>query len=191
MEGLKTGELTQLLLAWSDGDKSALDRLMPLVYQELRRLAHRYMRRERGNHTLQTSALVNEAYLRLIDQTSVRWQNRSQFFAIASQMMRRILVDYARTRAYAKRGGKGIRVSFDEGTVAAQEQAADLIALNEALNRLTEIDARQGQIVEMRFFGGMSVEETAEALNLSPATIKREWSAARAFLYKTMAGESG
>lgn len=191
MEGLKTGELTQLLLAWSDGDKSALDRLMPLVYQELRRLAHRYMRRERGNHTLQTSALVNEAYLRLIDQTSVRWQNRSQFFAIASQMMRRILVDYARTRGYAKRGGEAIRVSFDEGTVAAQEQAADLIALNEALNRLAEIDARQSQIVEMRFFGGMSVEETAEALNLSPATIKREWSTARAFLFKTMARENG
>lgn len=188
MEGLKTGELTQLLLAWSDGDKSALDRLMPLVYQELRRLAHRYMRRERGNHTLQTSALVNEAYLRLIDQTSVRWQNRSQFFAIASQMMRRILVDYARTRGYAKRGGDAIRVSFDEGTVAAQEQAADLLALNEALNRLAEIDERQSHIVEMRFFGGLSVEETAEALNLSPATIKREWSTAKAFLYKTMVG---
>ncbi len=190
MEDAEFGEVTRLLLAWNEGDKSALDALVPLVYKELRQIAHRYIKRERHNHTLQTSALVNEAYLRLINQRAVRWQNRAQFFAIASSLMRRILVDYARTRGYAKRGGNALRVSFDEKTLADEERAADLLALDEALNQLAKLDLRQSQIVEMRFFGGLSVEETAAALNLSPATIKREWSAAKAFLYKIIADET-
>lgn len=189
MESFEVGEVTQLLLAWSDGDKSALDKLMPIVYQELRQIARRYMRRERHNHTLQTSALVNEAYLHLIDQRAVRWQNRAQFFAITSSLMRRILVDYARTRGYTKRGGTALRVTFDDKNISADEQAADLLALDDALNQLAKIDPRQSRIVEMRFFGGLSVEETAAAMSLSPATVKREWSTAKAWLYKRLTSE--
>ncbi len=176
-------ELTQLLLAWSEGDRAALDKLLPLVYDELRRLARHYMSRERAGHTLQTTALVNEAYLRLIDQKQVRWQNRAHFFAIAAQFMRRILVDHARKHAYAKRGGGARRVPLDEAATVSQERAADLVALDEALTSLTEIDPQQGRIVELKFFGGLSTEETAEVLGLSPAKVRREWSAAKAWLY--------
>jgi len=177
-------EVSQLLADWSNGDKAALDKLMPLVYDELRRLAHHYMNRERPGHTLQTTALVNEAYLRLVDQRHVRWQNRAHFFAIAAQMMRRILVDHARSHQYAKRGGHARQVSLDEAAVASQERAADLLALDEALTELAAIDPQQARTVELRFFGGLSIEETAEVLGLSPATIKREWGAAKAWLYR-------
>ena len=176
-------ELTQLLLAWSDGDKTALDKLLPLVYDELRRLARHYMSRERAGHTLQTTALVNEAYLRLIDQKQVRWQSRAHFFAIAAQLMRRILVDHARKHAYAKRGGGARKVPLDEAANVSEERAADLVALDEALIGLTEIDPQQARIVELKFFGGLSTEETAEVLVLSPAKVRREWSAAKAWLY--------
>lgn len=181
---IASNEVTKLLNDWSGGDKSALDKLIPLVHAELKQLARRYMKRERVNHTLQTSALINEAYLRLINQKQVQWQNRTHFFAIASQLMRRVLVDHARTRGYAKRGGAVHNISFDETAIASSERAAQLIALDEALDNLAKIDPRQSRIVEMRFFGGLSIEETAEALSLSPATIKREWNAAKAWLYK-------
>lgn len=188
MSDSTNNQLTELLLAWNEGDSTALETLMPIVYEELRLIARRYMRKERQNHTLQTSALINEAYLRLIEQKNVRWQNRAQFFALSSQMMRRILVDYARTRGYAKRGGDAIQVTFDELVFAGDKQAADLLALDDALNELAELDERQSKIIEMRFFGGLSIEETASALNISPATVKREWSSAKAFLYKTITG---
>ena len=177
-------EMTQLLAAWSDGDSEALDKLLPLVERELHRLAHRYMSRERPGHTLQTTALVNEAYLRLIDQREVRWQNRAHFFAIAAQMMRRILIDHARKLAYAKRGGGGRRISLDEVAVLTEERATELVALDEALESLAKIDERKARVVELRYFGGMSVEETAETLKVSPDTVTREWRRARAWLRK-------
>src|SRR5213075_610958 len=153
-------EITQLLVAWSDGDESALARLTPLVYDELHRLSHHYMSGERAGHTLQTTALVNEAYVRLVDWKNVRWQNRAHFFAVSAQMMRRILVDYARSRGYQKRGA-GIRaVELDEAAVFSPEKSSDLVALDEALARLAELDPRQGRVVELRFFGGLTVEET-------------------------------
>lgn len=186
MSEYENNQLTELLLAWNEGDNAALETLMPIVYEELRQIARRYMRKERQNHTLQTSALINEAYLRLIEQKNVRWQNRAQFFALSSQMMRRILVDYARTRGYAKRGGDAVQVTLDEAILASDKKAADLLSLDDALNQLAELDERQSKIVEMRFFGGLSIEETAHALNISPATVKREWSSAKAFLYKVM-----
>jgi RNA polymerase sigma factor (TIGR02999 family) len=179
-------ELTKLLLDWSDGDRTALEKLIPLVYDELRQLARRQLKRERQGHTLQTTALVNEVYLRLVDQRVVRWQNRAHFFAIAAQLMRRVLVDYARKRQYAKRGGGAQQVSLDETALISQERAADFVALDDALKELTAVDARQSMIVELRFFGGLSVEETAEAVGISPATVKREWSAAKAWLYHRM-----
>jgi len=179
-------EVTQLLLAWGDGDQSALEKLMPLVYEELRRMAHQYMRREHPGHTLQTTALVNEVYFRLIDQKRMHWQNRAQFFAIAAQLMRRILVDHARSHQYAKRGGGAHKVSLDEGALVAEEQAADLIALDDALLSLASIDERKSRIVELRFFGGLSVEETAETLKTSSRTVMREWSMAKAWLYQTI-----
>ncbi|MGI8998061.1 MAG: sigma-70 family RNA polymerase sigma factor [Pyrinomonadaceae bacterium] len=182
-------ELTQLLVAWSDGDKAALDKLTPLVYEELRRLAHQYMSQERPGHTLQTSALVNEAYLRLIDQKDVHWQNRAHFFGIAAQMMRRILVDHARQRRYAKRGGDARRVSLDEAMIVSNERAADVVALDDALNGLAEIDPRKSQIVELRFFGGLSIEETAEVLKVSPGTIMREWTLAKAWLKRAVTSD--
>jgi RNA polymerase sigma factor (TIGR02999 family) len=181
--------VTQLLIGWSKGDKEALDTLVPLVYDELRRQASRYLRRERVGHTLQTTALIHEAYLRLIDQKNVHWQNRAHFFGIAAQLMRRILVDHARTKKRAKRGGSNIRVSFDEANVMVQGQDLDIVALDEALERLTEIDEQQSRIVELRFFSGLTVEETAEVLGISPATVKRDWSMAKAWLHREISRE--
>ena len=178
--------VTQLLLDWSHGDQAALDKLMPLVYEELHRLAQRYMRRESPGHTLQTTALVNEAYLRLIDQRQVRWQNRAHFFAIAAQLMRRILLDRARRRRYIKRGGGARQVSLDEAADVFQERSADLVALDEALSRLADLDPRKGRVVELRFFGGLSVEETAEALNVSPETVMRDWRLAKVWLLREL-----
>ena len=183
-------EVTQLLVAWGNGNKAALEKLMPLVYEELRRLAHHYMRREHPGHTLQTTALVNEAYFRLVDQKHVHWHNRAHFFAISAQLMRRILIDHARSHQYAKRGGGAHKVSLDEVALVAQEQAADLVALDEALRSLAAIDERKGRIVELRFFGGLSAEETAEALKISPRTVMREWSMAKAWLYRAMNHEA-
>ena len=181
--------VTQLLIGWSKGDKEALDTLVPLVYDELRRQASRYLRRERVGHTLQTTALIHEAYLRLIDQKNVHWQNRAHFFGIAAQLMRRILVDHARTKKRAKRGGSNIRVSFDEANVMVQGQDLDIVALDEALERLAEIDEQQSRIVELRFFSGLTVEETAEVLGISPATVKRDWSMAKAWLHREISRE--
>ena len=180
-------EVSQLLLDWSNGNQAALDRLTPLVYEELHRLAHRHMRLERPNHTLQTTALVNEAYVRLVDQRNLHWKNRAHFFSIASRLMRRILVDLARAHNRAKRGGGALQVSLDEAAMVSSERAAELVALDEALTTLAAIDQRKSQVVELRFFGGMSVEETAEALRVSPITIKREWSTAKAWLYREIA----
>lgn len=179
-------EVTRLLLNWSNGDRAALDKLVPLVYDELRRLAHHYMLQERAGHTLQTTALVNEAYVRLIDQNSVHWQGRAHFFAIAAKMMRRILVDYARSRRYAKRGGDARQVSFDEAAIVSREKGAELMAVDEALDDLTKHDVRKGQIVELRFFGGLNIEETAEVMEISPTTVQREWRSAKAWLYQAI-----
>jgi RNA polymerase sigma factor, TIGR02999 family len=182
-----THEVTELLTAWSGGDKAALDKLMPLIHQELRRIAHRYMSRERPGHTMQTTALVNEAYLKLVNREGVHWQNRAHFFAIASQLMRHILVDHARSHAYAKRGGGTQTISLDEAMVVSQERAAEVVALDDVLKQLAEIDPQQSRIVELRFFGGLTIEETAVVLSLSPATIKREWTSAKAWLYHELA----
>ena len=179
-----THELTQLLNAWSEGDRAALDKLTPLVYEELRRLAHLYMNRERKGHTLQTTALVNEAYLRLFNRENLHWQNRAHFFAIAAQLMRCILVDHARAHASQKRGGKAQQISLDEAAVISRERASEVIALDEALQGLAAIDLQQSRIVELRFFGGLSVDETAEVLSLSPATIKREMRSAKLWLLR-------
>ena len=179
-------DLTRLLQAWSSGDQEALDSLMPLVYDELRRLAHRYMKSERAGHTLQTTALVNEAYLRLINVKDVSWQNRAHFFAISAQLMRRILVDFARSRHYAKRGGGAQRVSLDEALLVPDQSYEDVLALDEALHSLGSIDERKSRVVEMRFFGGLSVEETAEVLNVSPETVLRDWRLAKAWLVKQL-----
>ena len=181
-----THEVTQLLLDWSDGDQSAFDALMPLVYDELRQMARRYMSRERPGHTLQTTALVNEAYLRLIDQKRVHWQNRAHFFAVAAQAMRRILIDYARKQRYAKRGGGAPKISLEEAAVMSQERAADLVSLDEALTTLASIDPQQSRVVELRFFGGLTIEETAEVLRLSVDMVKREWATAKAWLSREM-----
>jgi RNA polymerase sigma factor (TIGR02999 family) len=178
--------VTQLLVDWSKGDQDALNQLMPLVYDELRRLANRHLRRERPDHTLQTTALVHEAYLRLVDQTSANWQNRLQFFAVAAQLMRRILVDYARSHHAAKRGGEFIKVSLDEALAPATERDAELLALDDALDRLAAIDAQQSRVVELRVFAGLTLEETAQALNISPRTVRREWSMAKAWLHQQM-----
>ena len=177
-------EITQLLKDWGEGDQAARDQLMPLVYEELRRMAHQHMRKERPGHTLQTSALVNEAFVRLIDQKEVRWQNRAHFFGIAAQMMRRILVDYARSRQYAKRGGGAQQVSFDDALIVSAERADEVVALDDALLDLAQFDQRKSQIVELRFFGGLSIEETAEVLNVSPGTVMRDWTLAKAWLRK-------
>ena len=174
--------MTRLLVAWSEGDREALDKLLPLVHKELRRLAHRYMTRESTGHTLETSALVNEAYLRLIDQKEVRWQNRAHFFGIAAQIMRRILVDYARSRSYQKRGGGTHRVEIDQAMIVSPERAAEVVALDEALVRLAEIDPRKSQLVELRFFAGLNIEETAEVLKVSSGTVMRDWTLAKAWL---------
>jgi RNA polymerase sigma-70 factor (ECF subfamily) len=181
---LSQNQVTQLLLDWGNGDKAALDKLVPVVYQELRRLAAYYMRRERPGHTLQTSALVNEAYMRLVDYSQMRWQSRAHFFAVAAQAMRRILVEHARKRHFAKRGGGTVKVSFDEAAIVSQEQAADLVALDDALTSLEAMDERKARIVELRYIGGLNIEETAEVLAISPATVQREWRAAKAWLYR-------
>jgi RNA polymerase sigma factor (TIGR02999 family) len=179
-------EVSQLLVAWGNGDQAARNKLMPLVYEELHRLAHRYMRKERPGATLQTSALVNEAYLRLADQKQVHWQNRAHFFGIAAQLMRRILVDYARSRHYQKRGGEARQVELNEAMIVSQERAADVIALDEALKSLGEFDLRKAQIVELRFFGGLTIDETAEVLAVSPGTVMRDWTLAKAWLRKAV-----
>ena len=181
-----THEVTQLLVAWGDGDQSALDQLMRLVYDELHRMAHRYMAQERPEHTLQTSALVNEAYVRLIDQRKVHWQNRAQFFGIAATSMRRILVGYARSRKRVKRGAGAFQISLDEAAILSQERAADMVALDEALDNLAAVDQRKSQVVELRFFGGLSIDETAEVLRVSPGTIMRDWTLAKAWLKREM-----
>ena len=176
-----------MLRAWGGGDRGALDRLTPIVYEELRRLARLYMKRERPGHSLQATALVNEAYMRLVDYKGMRWQNRAHFFAVSAQLMRRILVDHAR-RHNLKRGGGVQHVSLDETAVVDGDRAADLVALDDAMDAMARLDARKVQVVEMRFFGGLSVEETAEVLKVSPVTVMRDWSTAKAWLYRELAG---
>jgi RNA polymerase sigma-70 factor, ECF subfamily len=185
-----THRVTQLLEDWSSGNQAAHDELMSLVYDDLRRLARRYMRGEGSAHTLQATGLVNEAYLRLVDQKNVRWQSRAHFFGIAAQMMRRILVDHARTRHRVKRGGGALRVSMNEVEGIAQESPTDLLALDEALSRLAEVDGRKSRIVELRFFGGLSIQETAEVLQVSPGTIMHDWTLAKAWLYRALSNET-
>ena len=180
-------ELTELLLAWGNGDEEALARIAPLVHAELYRLAKRYMSRERPDHLLQTSALINEAYVRLIDWKAVRWQNRAHFFGVAAQMMRRILVDFARKRPKLDKDVEALNISLDEAMTVTADKDADLLALDEALKGLAGIDERKSQIVELRFFGGLSVEETAEVMKIAPITVMREWNKAKAWLYRELA----
>jgi RNA polymerase sigma factor (TIGR02999 family) len=182
-------EVSRLLRAWNGGDRKALDDLLPLVYDELHRQAHRFLRRERRNHTLQTTALINEAYLRLVEQNRVNWQNREHFFAISANLMRRILVNYANARQREKRGGSAERVDFDESILIVDDKTGvDLLSLDEALTRLGKIDKQQEQIVELRYFSGLTIEETAEALDVSPATIKRDWRMTKAWLHRELTG---
>jgi len=182
--------VTQLLVDWGNGDRQALEKLTPLVYQELKRLATRYLRRERREHTLQSTALVHEAWLRLIDQNHVHWQNRAQFFGIAAEMIRRILIDHARNRQAAKRGDGAIKLSLDEALGAPDRRDFDLVALDDALKDLAKLDPKQGQLVELRFFAGLSIEESAEVLGVSPATVKREWAVAKAWLYRELSARA-
>src|SRR5580692_9914744 len=186
-DAIAAREVSRLLLAWSSGDQCALERLAPIVYEELRRLAHRYMRRERPGHSLQTTALVNEAYMRLVDYKSMQWQNRAHFFAVSAQLMRRILVEHAR-RHNLKRGRGVQHVSLEEAAVVGGGQATDLAALDDAMNALAQFDPRKVQVIEMRFFGGLSVQETAEVLKVSPVTVMRDWSTAKAWLYRELTG---
>jgi RNA polymerase sigma-70 factor (ECF subfamily) len=181
-------EITQLLAEWSDGNQTALDKLYPLVYDELHKLANRYMKRERKDHTLQTTALINEAYVRLVEQRDVHWENRAHFFAISAQIMRRILIDHARRHAYAKRGGGAQKVSLDETAMVASGPASNILLLDEALNRLTEMDPRRGQVVELRYFGGLNNEEIAGVLKISENTVTRDWNMASAWLYQELSG---
>jgi RNA polymerase sigma factor (TIGR02999 family) len=183
-------EVTQLLQAWSAGEQGALDKLVPVVYQELRRLAKRYMASEAPGHTLQTTALVNEAYLRLVDVKRVNWQNRAHFFGVSAQLIRRILVDHARSRRSLKRGGDGPAVSLDEALLVSRERGADLVALDDALKTLAETDPRRGRVVELRFFGGLSVEETAEVVRISPETVMHDWKFAKAWLLRELGGKA-
>jgi len=182
--------ITQLLINWRDGDKAALDQLMPLVYEELRRLARGFMGKERNNHTLQTSALINEAYLKLVDQDETNWQNRAHFFAVSAQIMRHILIDHARSYGYEKRGAGAQRVGLDDARVFSEERAGELVALDEALTELATVDPRKSRIVELRFFGGLNIDETAEVMELSPTTVQREWRAAKAWLQRFIKGEN-
>ncbi|MDX6288735.1 MAG: hypothetical protein QOH42_534 [Blastocatellia bacterium] len=179
-------EITQLLADWSNGNQTALDKLYPLVYDELHKMARRYMNRERPGHTLQTTALINEAYVRLVDQKHVHWQNRAHFFAISAQIMRRILIDHARREHYAKRGGGAQKISLDEVAMVAVERASSLLLLDEALSRLGEIDSRRSQVVELRYFGGLNNEEIAGVLKISENTVTRDWNMARAWLYQEL-----
>ena len=179
-------EVTALLRRWRDGDEGALNKLTPLVYDELHRLAHKYIRRERPGHTLQTTALVNEAYVRLVDQNSVDWQNRAHFFGVAAQVMRHILVDYARQQTAVKRGGGVERFNLDEGLIVSKESAAELVALDEALKALSKLYPRRSKVVELRYFGGLNNKEASEILNVSETTIERDWRFARAWLFREM-----
>jgi RNA polymerase sigma-70 factor, ECF subfamily len=179
-------DVTQILLAWSAGEPGAKDSLFPLVYDELKRIARRYLKREREEHTLQPTALVHEAYLRLVDQTRVTWQNRAHFYGMAATMMRRILVNHARAHATAKRGGATRRLSLEDATISAEQSATDLLALDEALNRLVELDERKGRVVELLYFGGLEHREVAEVLNVSEKTVQRDWQIARSWLYREL-----
>jgi RNA polymerase sigma factor (TIGR02999 family) len=181
-------DATDLLVAWSHGDTAAVERLMPLVYAELRRLARHYMRQERADHTLQPTALVNEAFLRLIDVNRIHWRSRAHFLAVAAQTMRRILVEFARHRDRQKRGGGAVHVPLDEAVAVPRQTEEDLVALSDALTTMAAFDPRMSQVVELRFFGGLSVEETAEVLNVSPETVMRDWKTAKAWLLKELAG---
>jgi RNA polymerase sigma factor (TIGR02999 family) len=181
-------EITQLLAEWSNGNQTALDKLYPLVHDELHSMARRYMKRERKGHTLQTTALINEAYVRLVDQKNVHWANRAHFFAISAQIMRRILIDHARSHAYGKRGGGLQKVSLDETAIIADERAPQLILLDEALQRLAEIDPRRSQVVELRYFGGLDNDEISSVLKISQNTVTRDWNMARAWLYQELSG---
>ena len=184
------GDVTRLLVAWSKGDRDALEDLIPVVYGELRRIAARYFRHERPGHTLQPTVLVHEAYLKLVDQDHARWQNRAQFFGVAAQLMRRILVDHARTHRAAKRGGGMTPVTLVDVAGASPPRGVDVIALDEALTRLTSLYPEQGRLVELRYFGGLTIEETGEAMDTSPATVKRQWTVARAWLLRDLKGEA-
>ena len=186
MSELTPQNVTQLLLQWNKGDPAALDALIPLVYGELRRLARHYLQQEKQGHTLSSTALVHEAYLRLVNQREVTWQNRAHFFGVASQMMRRILVDHARKRASAKRGGESLTLALDDSIAATQGKAVDLVALDHALVGLAKLDERQSRLVELRFFGGLSIEETSEVLGVSTPTVKRDWASARAWLFREL-----
>src|SRR5437773_5543270 len=179
-------EITQLLAEWSEGNQAALDKLYPLVYRELRRLAHGYLKRERKGHTLQTTALINEAYLRLVDQKHIHWANRSHFFGISARIMRRILIDHARRYGYQKRGGDAQRISLDEVAMVAKARARELLMLDEALNSLAQMDPRRSQVVELRYFGGLNNEEIAVVLKISENTVTRDWNMARAWLYQQL-----
>ncbi|MCI0627172.1 MAG: sigma-70 family RNA polymerase sigma factor [Acidobacteria bacterium] len=183
-------EITHLLIRWSNGQREALTELTPLVYSELRRLANHYFRSERADHTLQPTGLVHEAYLRLIDQTSIRWQNRAHFFGIAANLMRQILVNHALSHQAAKRGGTLVKLTLDDAVGVVKEQDPDLVALDGALSQLATLDLQQGRIVELRFFGGLTIEETAEVLQISPATVKREWTMAKAWLHCELTKEA-
>jgi RNA polymerase sigma factor (TIGR02999 family) len=185
----RSGGVTDLLLAWSDGDGSALEKLLPLVHKELRRLASFYMKNERRGHTSQTTALVNEAYLRLADVKHMRWQNRAHFFALSATLMRRVLIDAARSRNYKKREGNAQRISLDQVPCVSTDDIPGLLALDEALKALSKIDPRKSQVVEMRFFGGLSVEQTAEVLKISPESVRRDWRLAKAWLFREVSGE--
>ena len=185
-----SAQVTRLLLAWSGGDEAALGQLVPLVHAELRRIARRHLRGERPGHTLQTHALINEAYMRLVDIRRVRWHDRGHFFAIASRLMRRVLVDHARSRGYQKRGGGVNKLSLDETPDVSAGRTRDLVALDDALNALEEVDARKSQVIELRFFGGLSVQETADVLKVSPDTVMRDWRLAKAWLLRELRGSA-
>lgn len=182
--------VTELLVRWRGGDRKALEELMPLVYEELRRLAHHYLRQERSDHTLQSTALVHEAYLRLAGQNPPQWQNRAHFFGIAAHIMRQILVEYARGRSAAKRGGNALTLTLDEAVALPQGMDVDVVALDKALSELSDLDVQQSRIVELRFFAGLTIEDTSEVLGISPATVKRDWVTARAWLFRAMTGEA-
>jgi len=186
LDDTSPNEITQQLIAWSNGDEAALEKLIPAVYQELRRMADYYLRRENPDHSLQPTALVHEAYLRLIDQTKVEWHNRAHFFGVAAQMMRRILIDHAKTKHRVKRGGDAVKVELDENANFTHERASELLALDDALQELANLDQRKSQIVELRYFGGLTVEETAQVLGISDKTVMRDWSLAKAWLYQEL-----
>jgi len=189
VRGHPPGEVTELLQAWRGGDQGALDRLIPLIHAELHRLAHHYMLGERAGHTLQTTALINEAYLRLVNASQVTWENRAHFLAVSANLMRRVLVDFARSRGYQKRGGDVVKVDFDAGRLPSPGRGADVIAVDDALEALAAFDERGAKVVELRFFGGLSESETAEVLGVSTRTVKREWASAKAWLLREMKGE--